>query len=88
MCVTDMLTHLQQVAQVGAEAFEQSVQQLTEGQVRPGGEGVAVGAQGTGKEGAGLQHGEFCVLLHNATYLGQQQVQMLGQDNWVEVEKN
>lgn len=74
------LTHLQQVTQVSTETFGQTVQQLTERQVCAGGEGVAVGAKGPGKVGTSLQHREFSVLLHNATHLRQQQIQMLKQE--------
>lgn len=78
-CVSYMntLTHLQQFTQIGAEAFGQTIHQLAECQVCAGGEGVVVGAKGTSKVGTGLQHSQVSVLLHNATNLGQQKIQML-----------
>lgn len=75
--MSNLSANLQQVTQVGAEAISQTVNQLAERQVRAGGEGVAVGAKGTGQVCASLQHSDLCVLLYNTTCLRQQQVQML-----------
>ena len=74
---TDALSNLQQVTQVSAETFGQVVQQLAECQVCTGGEGVGLWAQSAGELGTSLQHSNLRVLLHNATYLRQQQIQML-----------
>lgn len=71
------LSNLQQVTLVGVETFCKAVQQLADRQACAGGKGVAIRAQGANQVGTSLQHGDLCVLLHYATYLGQQQVQML-----------
>lgn len=75
--ITDTLSNLQQVIYVGAETLSQAIKQLAERQLCAGGEGVAVGAKRVDQVGASLQYSDFCVLLHNGTYLGQQQAQML-----------
>lgn len=75
--ITDTLSNLEQVIYVGAETFGKDIKQLAECHLCAGGGGVAVGAESADQVGASLQYGDLCVLLHNATYLGQQQVQML-----------
>lgn len=77
--------HLQQVTQVGVEVLRQAVHQLAEGPVGAGGEGVAVVAEGADQGATSLQHGGIRVLLNNARYLRQQQVQMLTTEQSVSV---